>query len=54
VRVPAVRGAEGTVFTKRSEVSHPESRPQDRSAARLNDYQWKSSCRGIYQLPIAS
>lgn len=34
----------------------PESQPatQAQSIARLDNYRWKSSCRGLYQLPIAA
>lgn len=41
------RGLGGTIPDSRS----PKS---DRKIAHLDDYRWKSCCRGLYQLPIAA
>ena len=35
-------------------VPDPKRTSGNRNIARLNDFRWKSCCRGLYQLPIAA
>ena len=36
------------------QVPDPKANSGDRSAARLDNYRWKSCCRGLFQLPVAA
>lgn len=36
------------------QVPSPEAVREDQPAARLDDYRWKSCCRGLFQLPMAA
>jgi transposase InsO family protein len=35
-------------------IPDPKPPKSERKLARLDDYRWKSCCRGLYQLPIAA
>ncbi len=41
------RGLDGIPPDEQSDIT-------DRKAARLDDYRWKTHCRGLYQLPEAA
>ena len=36
------------------QVPAPKEDRENPSAARLDDYRWKSCCRGLFQLPVAA
>lgn len=36
------------------QIPDPKPNQEVLSTARLNDYRWKSYCRGLYQLPVAA
>jgi len=40
--------------SRSGQTPHPPAFTPSRHAANLNDYEWKSYCRGLYQLPIAA
>ena len=38
----------------KGQVPDPRAGSEDQPAACLDDYRWKSHCRGLFQLPVAA